>query len=403
MTVTDQPTPSAMPRRRTKRFAAAVSLVALALAACSAPTPPGAAGGADGPINLQIVDVGGVLAFTQPMIDEYVAANPDKIAQVTYEKAPSTELAGKLEAQQGANDLRIDLVLSGSDAIGAGIVKNLWDPISGQESALPGLAGYTEDARKIYAANNGAAMVVATEFTGPLIEYNPAAVVDPPSNAEELLAYAQANPGRFTYAQPPRSGPGRQFLMGLPYLLGDSDPSDPEKGWDKTWAYLAELDKYVGESYPSGTGATFESLAKGGVDMIASTAGWDVGQRQQGAIPMDIKIGTLEGFNWIVAGHFAALPKGLPTERRDVVLGLLDHMLTKPAQTSMYAAQEKIMPGPAVDGVTVQDAPADVQQKIAEFDRPEYAALFENAPTAVELAPDRLSVMFDRWEREIGS
>ena len=29
--------------------------------------------------------------------------------------------------------------------------------------------------------------------------------------------------------------------MGLPYILGDSDPRDPLKGWDKTWAYLKAL------------------------------------------------------------------------------------------------------------------------------------------------------------------
>ena len=37
--------------------------------------------------------------------------------------------------------------------------------------------------------------------------------------------------------------------MGLPYLLGDTDPHDPKEGWDKTWAYLKELGEYV-EYYP---------------------------------------------------------------------------------------------------------------------------------------------------------
>ena len=46
------------------------------------------------------------------------------------------------------------------------------------------------------------------------------------------------NPNRFMYARPANSGPGRTFLMGLPYMLGDSDPKDPMNGWDKTWAYL---------------------------------------------------------------------------------------------------------------------------------------------------------------------
>ncbi len=29
--------------------------------------------------------------------------------------------------------------------------------------------------------------------------------------------------------------------MGLPYMLGDKDPKDPVNGWEKTWAYLKEL------------------------------------------------------------------------------------------------------------------------------------------------------------------
>ena len=71
----------------------------------------------------------------------------------------------------------------------------------------------------------------------------------PPTTAEELLAWAKQNPKKFIYARPANSGPGRTFLMGLPYLLGDADPKDPMKGWDKTWAYLKELDKTI-EYYP---------------------------------------------------------------------------------------------------------------------------------------------------------
>ena len=56
--------------------------------------------------------------------------------------------------------------------------------------------------------------------------------------------------------------------MGLPYLLGDKDPMDPVKGWDKTWAYLKELGKYI-EYYPTGTGAMMKELGEGSRDMIA--------------------------------------------------------------------------------------------------------------------------------------
>ena len=41
--------------------------------------------------------------------------------------------------------------------------------------------------------------------------------------------------------------------------LGDANPKDPVKGWDKTWAYLKELNTCI-EYYPTGTGAVFKEL-----------------------------------------------------------------------------------------------------------------------------------------------
>ena len=60
--------------------------------------------------------------------------------------------------------------------------------------------------------------------SGPLLQYNPDVVSDVPTTPEEVLAWAEANPGDFGYARPANSGPGRTWLMGLPYLLGDEDP-----------------------------------------------------------------------------------------------------------------------------------------------------------------------------------
>ncbi len=384
---------------------AATAALALSVAGCAGPPTPadrtnqGKGGGA---VGLNVVDVGGVSSFTKPMMDKCAQSNSDRISGLVFSKAPSTELAGKLEAQQKAGRLDIDLVLSGSDAVGAGIGKNLWDPISDHENQLPALKNYSDDARMIFDQYKRQALVVATEFTGPLLEYSPGAVSAPPTTAEELLAYAKANPGKFTYAKPPQSGPGRQFVMGLPYILGDKDPTDPKNGWDKTWAFLAELDKYVGGSYPSSTGDTFQSLAKGGVNMIASSAGWDIGQRQQGAVPPTLKIATLKNSTYLIAGHFAAVPKGLQQNRREAVFALLDCMLSKDSQTSIYQAQKKAVPGPAIKGVSVKDAPAAVQEQVAQFDRPEYRDLIGKAPAAPELPPEQMSIMFDRWEREIG-
>ncbi len=86
------------------------------------------------------------------------------------------------------------------------------------------------------ASNQGVCVVFCP--AGPVMEYMPDKVKQVPSTAEELLAWAKANPNRFMYARPANSGPGRVFMMGLPYVLGDKDPHDPKDGWAKTWAYL---------------------------------------------------------------------------------------------------------------------------------------------------------------------
>ena len=54
--------------------------------------------------------------------------------------------------------------------------------------------------------------------------------------------------------------------MGLPYMLGDKDPKDPVNGWEKTWAYLKELNSCI-EYYPTGTGIVMKELGEGTRDM----------------------------------------------------------------------------------------------------------------------------------------
>ena len=76
--------------------------------------------------------------------------------------------------------------------------------------------------------------------------------------------------------------------MGLPYLLGDKDPRDPVKGWDKTWAFLKELDTCI-EYYPTGTGAMMKELGEGSRDMTVTMTGWDLNPRILGIVPKDVQ------------------------------------------------------------------------------------------------------------------
>ncbi|MEJ7741163.1 MAG: extracellular solute-binding protein [Nocardioidaceae bacterium] len=335
--------------------------------------------------------------------EECQKRNSDVIEKLNFTEAPSTEAVSQIRAQQAANQVNVDLVLSGSDAVGAGIVEDVWEPLVPQfENELSQTASYSPEAKDALDVVGGQAAVLATEPTGPLLLFNPETVSDPPTSADELLEWAEANPKRFTYARPELSGPGRDFLMGLPYILEDADPSDPEKGWDKTWSYLAELDQYVAP-YPSSTGESVEGVAQGSYDIVALTAGWDILSRTDGVVPLDFEIGTFDGFTWIAAGHYAAVPKGSEEGHLGAALALVNCVLEDEIQLSMYETYGAAVPGPAIDGITVSDAPQAVQEEVAKFSRPIYDKLFESVPTAPELEASKLAYAFDRWQREIGS
>ena len=393
-----------------KALAAGGISALLVLTACGAPTAGPAAPAPAGdvpdrpsePVTLNILDVAGNLQLTQPMIDDFVAKNPDVVSRVTTEKATAPEMAGKVKAQQDAGRLGIDLVLTGTDGLSAGSEQGLFTPLLPDfADRLTGMDAYLEPAAAMQELAGNQGVVVTYYPSGPLIEYAPDRVPTPPRTAEELLAYAQANPGKVGYARPANSGPGRTFLMGLPYILGDSDPKDPANGWAKTWAYLAELDKTI-ESYPSGTTDTMKNLANGTYDIIVSTTGWDINARALGTVPAEYQVGTLEGFTWVTDAHYAAVPKGVSADKQAALLALIDFMLTPEQQAKAYDTGY-FYPGPAIEDVTLQMAPQQSQDVIAQFGRPEYEALIADHPTATPLQTEDMVAAFDRWDREIGA
>ena len=200
------------------------------------------------PVALNVIDVGGALALMQKAFEEYRKAKPELVSRITYVKAPAPELASKIKAQQDAGRVDIDMVLTGSDGLAAGLEQNLWIKLlPTYNDKFPGLeANYEPAALNLHKAQGqGFGVVINYYPSGPLIEYAPERVKDVPKSAEELLAWAKAHPKRFMYARPANSGPGRTFMMGLPYILGDKDPADPVKGWDKTWEYLREINPYI--------------------------------------------------------------------------------------------------------------------------------------------------------------
>src|SRR5450759_1953140 len=87
----------------------AVGMIASACSTSSASptpaTPAAASGGAalkipSAPVTINVLDVAGNLQLTKQMMENFKAAHPEIVANITYSTATAPELAGKLQAQQ---------------------------------------------------------------------------------------------------------------------------------------------------------------------------------------------------------------------------------------------------------------------------------------------------------------
>lgn len=355
------------------------------------------------PVVINVVDAAGNLALTQGAIDAYLAQNPKLVSKFTFTKAPAPEVPAKVKAMQGAGRSDVDMIIVGTDALAAGLEQNLWVKLFPNYSdKFPGLKdNYQPNAAKMQELAKDHGMVITFMPSGPLVEYNPEKVKTPPTTPQELLSWCKANPNRLIYARPANSGPGRTFLMGLPYLLGDKDPSDPMKGWDKTWAYLKELNSCI-EYYPTGTGALMKELGEGSRDMTLTVTGWDINPRALGIVPKNFGVVPFKNMTWVNDAHYIVIPRGVPPEKQAVVLDLMAFLL-KPQQQAITYDKGYFYPGPAVKNVPLSLAPQASQDVIKEFGRPEYAQWLAQFPHAQPLETKAMVDAFRRWDQEIGS
>ncbi len=361
-----------------------------------------ASGSGSGPasaeaIALSVIDTGGDLASTQVILENYKKAYPDKVKEIRIQRAPAPELPAKIKAQQDAGRLDINLVLTGQDG-GSLLAQNQQIiEIPDYQKSFPRDA-LTDAGKALYDEGKGYLIPSVGNAGGPVLIYNPAKVPNPPKTAQELLAWVKANPGKFMYARPANSGPGRSILQGLSFILGDSKPLDPEKGWDKNWDFLKELGKSI-EYYPTGTAITLKEFAQGQRWMIAGIMEWDMKPRAQSVIPPDSKISIMENTTFVVDGHYWCIPKGVPQDQVDVIVDLMKFMWKPEQQVLTWSA----FIGPVVKAATIASAPKNIQDEVKEFWRPEYDQIGTKWKVSAPLGVKELSYAMDRWDREIGA
>lgn len=398
------------------RRTATTGLVAAGVAGLAACTAPGSEGGGeeqapaaedvpDAPseaVALNIFDVAGGQKELGPMIEKWAKDNPEVISSVSFESGDAPSLVGQIKPQVDSGRLEVDMVLTGNDGLSAGIGAELWVPlVESYGDRLTHQADYLEAAAAMQELASGYGVVVSYYPSGPLLQYNPENVDEVPTTPEDLLAWAEAHPGKFGYARPANSGPGRTFLMGLPYILGDKDPKDPENGWEKTWQYLKDIGQYI-DSYPSGTGQVISNMADGSWDLIPTTTGWDINPRATGQLPAEFEAAAFDTFTWVTDAHYVVVPTGQSTDKLSAILLLLNGML-EPEYNAMAYDEGYFYPGPAVEGATLDLAPESSQKVVEEFGRDWYDELIESAPQETPLEPDLMVTAFDLWDREVGS
>jgi putative spermidine/putrescine transport system substrate-binding protein len=393
------------PTRLVHGFAAI--LVLTLLAGCGTSTNTTGTGSSDmpsHPVQLEIADAGGyVPQFGKAMIDAFAKANPKQVSKVVYDaRIPAPQLAAKLASEEASGHVTTSLVFTGYDGLASSIQQNLVEQLLPKYADLyqSSIDNYVPGAAQYQSFANGYGLVVATTPSGPIFEYDPAKVPNPPTTIQELKAWIIAHPKQFLYAVPANSGPGRTFLMGLPYLLGDSNPQDPTSGWTNTWQFLKDIKPYT-LTNPAKTGETISDLANGTVSIIASTFGWDLNPKILKQLPGNMKTFMLKGSSFIPDGAFVEVPKGLDKDTAIVVHNLIKYLLSPAAQSHTYD-NGYFYPGPAIQGVALSQATQATQDQVNQYLSADYASWISSTPVVKPLTPANLVTAFSMWNSAIG-
>ena len=170
--------------------------------------------------------------------------------------------------------------------------------------------------------------------------YDTARLENPPASMAALLAHLEANPGRFTYPLPP-DFLGTTFLkQALIELADDREPLlRPVEEADFTavtaplWDYLDALHPHLwrgGETFPTSSGATFQMLDDGEIDITYTfNPGAASSAIEDGRLPDTVRTYVLSG-GTLGNTHFVAIP--FNSSAREGAMVVANFLLSPEAQ-----------------------------------------------------------------------
>ncbi len=153
-----------------------------------------------------------------------------------------------------------------------------------------------------------------------LIAYDSAKVATAPKTFADIVAFAKANPGRFTYGRPDKGGSGSNFVIRAIHEANGLDPAaftrenfdaaKAEEMLQKAWVILQDLHPHTfGEgTYPAGNTPALQLLAQGAVDMIPAWSDQALQAIKQGVLPDTVKVVQLQDLALCGGFAYSAIP-----------------------------------------------------------------------------------------------
>jgi putative spermidine/putrescine transport system substrate-binding protein len=322
--------------------------------------------------------------------------------EVRHEMVPW--IAAELQDEVEAGLPGTDAVITNAAGFALGATHELWRPLPASLLAA-NTPRLTPTGQLVQARLGDLGLVLGAMQGGPVLLHRRAVLPVAPRNAAELLSYTQQNPGRFQYSRPAQSRFGQAFVTGIPHLLRDMDPLDPEGGWTRSWPYLAELGRYS-SYYPSSGGAAVEEFLDGGVDLMPALLGPYLLGMATGLLPGDLLCTPFDDAPLVPNSLILVVPRGVPAERLPLLAPLVEFLGHSTIQRLLFG--RGLLPGSPARDVADPAAPnvpdADVQDRLwTEALTPALSAALTGRETAPPLSPAAETAMLRLWDDRVGA
>jgi len=273
--------------------------------------------------------------WEKALLPEFYKAYPDYTVEITYDRNGQNDaqtLAKVVASKATRKDPGMD-VIDGGMTVQLGGAGLLW-------RGTPGLLPNLRNVPQVLIKNGKGGIPYRASLV--LLAYNSKNVKTPPKTLAELLAWAKANPGKFTYNAPSGGGSGFAFVQTVldSYLtkkeietLVTLPSKTLQAKWEKGFETLRELNKVTygqNGTYPVNNAATLDLLSKGLVDMGPVWSDQIASALKAGTMPKDIKTTTISNPSFTGGPAFLGIPNNSPN--RNAARVLVNWVLSPAAQ-----------------------------------------------------------------------